>query len=61
VSEAEHEARVLVHLTEFSITPQLSSARAGEITFDAANDGQSPHELAVRMSRRPWNFSGGPG
>jgi uncharacterized cupredoxin-like copper-binding protein len=47
VSEHEHEATVLVHLKEFSVTPQTRSVRAGEVSFDAANDGQSPHELAV--------------
>jgi uncharacterized cupredoxin-like copper-binding protein len=47
VSEHEQEATVLVHLTEFSVTPQTRSVRAGEVTFEAANDGQSPHELAV--------------
>jgi uncharacterized cupredoxin-like copper-binding protein len=47
VSEHEHEATVLVHLKEFSVTPQTRAVRAGEVTFDAANDGQSPHELAV--------------
>jgi uncharacterized cupredoxin-like copper-binding protein len=47
VSEHEQEATVLVHLKEFSVTPQTRSVPAGEVTFDAANDGQSPHELAV--------------
>jgi uncharacterized cupredoxin-like copper-binding protein len=47
VSESEHEATVLVHLNEFSVTPQTRSVRPGEVTFEAANDGQSPHELAV--------------
>jgi uncharacterized cupredoxin-like copper-binding protein len=47
VSESEHEVTVLVHLKDYSITEQTNSAPAGEITFDAANDGPSPHELAV--------------
>ncbi len=37
-----------VGLQEFAVSPSTSSVSAGEITFDATNDGPNdPHELVV--------------
>jgi uncharacterized cupredoxin-like copper-binding protein len=34
--------------TEFKITTDLTSFKAGQITFVAKNDGKIPHDLAVK-------------
>ncbi|MEX2373621.1 MAG: hypothetical protein WD800_07455 [Dehalococcoidia bacterium] len=38
---------ITVGLTEFAIDPSASSASAGDVTFEATNDGALPHELIV--------------
>jgi uncharacterized cupredoxin-like copper-binding protein len=40
--------KVHVSETEFKITTDLTSFKAGEITFVAKNDGKIPHDLAVK-------------
>jgi uncharacterized cupredoxin-like copper-binding protein len=40
--------KVQVSETEFKITTDLTSFKAGEITFVAKNDGKIPHDLAVK-------------
>ena len=38
---------VNVELKDFAITPEVSSATPGEVTFSATNAGPSEHELVV--------------
>jgi uncharacterized cupredoxin-like copper-binding protein len=40
--------KVQVSETEFKITTDLTSFKAGQITFVAKNDGKIPHDLAVK-------------
>lgn len=40
--------KVHVSETEFKITTDLTSFKAGQITFVAKNDGRIPHDLAVK-------------
>jgi uncharacterized cupredoxin-like copper-binding protein len=40
--------KVQVSETEFKITTDLTSYKAGQITFVAKNDGKIPHDLAVK-------------
>jgi uncharacterized cupredoxin-like copper-binding protein len=40
--------KVQVSETEFKITTDLTSFKAGEITFVSKNDGKIPHDLAVK-------------
>ena len=40
--------KVQVSETEFKITTELTSFKAGQITFVAKNDGKIPHDLAVK-------------
>jgi uncharacterized cupredoxin-like copper-binding protein len=40
--------KVQVSETEFKITTDLRSFKAGQITFVAKNDGKIPHDLAVK-------------
>lgn len=39
-----------VQLSEFAVSPSPGSLSAGEITFDATNAGEFPHELVVARS-----------
>ena len=36
-----------VVLSEFSITPDVSTVKAGSVTFEAKNEGSESHELVV--------------
>lgn len=38
---------VAVSLTEFAVAPSPASVPAGEVTFEATNEGALPHELVV--------------
>ncbi|MFQ6020132.1 MAG: sulfocyanin-like copper-binding protein [Dehalococcoidia bacterium] len=38
---------VAVTLNDFAVIPDQTSVSAGSVTFDAINDGPSPHELVV--------------
>src|SRR5580765_921242 len=40
--------KVQVSETEFKITTDMTSFKAGQITFVAKNDGKIPHDLAVK-------------
>ena len=40
-------AQVQVRLAEYSVTPDLTSAAAGAITFDAKNIGSTNHEFMI--------------
>lgn len=40
-------------LKEWSITTNAPEAKAGDVTFDATNDGDSPHELVVLKTDQP--------
>jgi uncharacterized cupredoxin-like copper-binding protein len=44
---AQQASTVSVHMKEFSLAPQPSSAPAGKVTFKAVNDGKVAHELVV--------------
>ena len=41
-------AKVPVSETEFKITLASTDLKAGEITFEAKNDGKIPHDLAIK-------------
>jgi uncharacterized cupredoxin-like copper-binding protein len=43
-----HATNVHASETEFKITTDLTSFKAGEITFVAKNEGKIPHDLAVK-------------
>ena len=43
----EGEAASSVTLADFTITPEESSASAGELTFDVTNDAEQTHEFVV--------------
>jgi uncharacterized cupredoxin-like copper-binding protein len=45
---AKPQTKVSVSETEFKITTDLTSFKAGQITFVAKNDGKIPHDLAVK-------------
>jgi uncharacterized cupredoxin-like copper-binding protein len=45
---AKPQTKVQVSETEFKITTDLTSFKAGQITFVAKNDGKIPHDLAVK-------------
>lgn len=45
---AKPQTKVHVSETEFKITTDLTSFKAGQITFVAKNDGKIPHDLAVK-------------
>ena len=45
---AKPQTKVPVSETEFKITTDLTSFKAGQITFVAKNDGKIPHDLAVK-------------
>ena len=47
-SAAFSATSVPVSETEFKITTDLTSFKAGQITFVAKNDGKIPHDLAVK-------------
>ena len=38
---------IAVTLADFSITPEESSASAGEMTFDVTNDAEQTHEFVI--------------
>ncbi len=40
-------------LNEWSITTNAPNAKSGEVTFDASNEGQAPHELVVLKTDQP--------
>ena len=40
--------KVPVSEVEFKITPASTQLKAGEITFEAKNDGKIPHDLAIK-------------
>ncbi len=42
-----HAATVNVDLHEWSVTPDVGSVEAGDVTFEAANTGSGEHELIV--------------
>jgi uncharacterized cupredoxin-like copper-binding protein len=42
------ETKVLVSETEFKITLGSTELKAGEITFEVADDGKIPHDLAIK-------------
>jgi uncharacterized cupredoxin-like copper-binding protein len=42
------ETKVPVTETEFKIAATSTDLKAGEITFDAKNDGKIPHDLAIK-------------
>jgi len=48
--------KVQVSETEFKITTDLTSFKAGEITFVAKNDGKIPHDLAVKETGNKTNL-----
>ena len=43
-------AKVPVSETEFKITLASTNLKAGEITFEAKNDGKIPHDLAIKQT-----------
>jgi len=42
--------KVPVSETEFKITLASTNLKAGEITFEAKNDGKIPHDLAIKQT-----------
>ena len=42
--------KVSVSESEFKITTASTALRAGEITFEAKNDGKIPHDLAIKQT-----------
>lgn len=46
-TNAPSQSEIEVRLTEYSVTPVVSSVPAGQVTFDARNIGGSTHELVV--------------
>src|SRR6266849_5430883 len=42
--------KVAVSESEFKITLASTTFRAGEITFEAKNDGKIPHDLAIKQT-----------
>ena len=48
--------QVQVSETEFKITTDLTSFKAGQITFVAKNDGKIPHDLAVKETGEKTNL-----
>lgn len=45
--DLEPDAEVAVSLDEFSVTADPDAVAAGNIEFDATNDGSEPHEMLV--------------
>jgi plastocyanin len=41
-------ATVTVAESEFKIVPSTAELKAGQVTFDAKNDGKIPHDLAIK-------------
>jgi uncharacterized cupredoxin-like copper-binding protein len=41
---------VPVSETEFKITLASTNLKAGELTFEAKNDGKIPHDLAIKQT-----------
>ncbi len=46
---------VTVNLKEWSVTPNVLSAAAGDVTFVASNTGSIPHELVIIKTDLPFD------
>jgi uncharacterized cupredoxin-like copper-binding protein len=44
---ASRNGKVSVGLTEYKITPDVQTVKAGTVTFDVTNDGTTPHEMVL--------------
>jgi uncharacterized cupredoxin-like copper-binding protein len=52
-STAASNGTVAVALTEMKIVPNPTSAPAGKVTFNVANNGALPHEMVVIKTDKP--------
>jgi plastocyanin len=51
-SAADAACTMIIKLLDYKLDPKELDANSGEITLCAVNDGQAPHDLAVRDSAR---------
>ena len=60
IVDGTKEARsseVHVALDEWSVKPDISSVTAGNVEFDAANDGEHDHELVIVRGAQPADLT----
>ena len=56
-TDSEHDAEVHVTLSEWAIELDETSVAAGNVKFEAKNDGEEPHELVIIKGAKPGDLT----